>query len=40
VEYLQLSNEKKDSLRLYMQIFKLPLLDLVYGDGDQGSQKM
>jgi hypothetical protein len=40
VEYLQLSDEKKDSLRLYMQIFTLPLMDLVYGDGDQASQRM
>ena len=29
IEYLQLSDEKKDSLRLYMQKFTLPLMDLV-----------
>jgi hypothetical protein len=40
VEYLQLSDEKKDSLRLYMQIFTLPLMDLVYGDGDQAAKRM
>lgn len=37
VEYLELSPEKKDSLRLYMQIFTLPLMNLVYGDGEQAS---
>lgn len=40
IEYLELSQEKRDSLRLYMQIFTLPLMDLVYGDGDQASHRM
>ena len=40
VAYLQLSDEKKDSLRLYMQVFTLPLMDLVYGDGDQAAKRM
>ncbi len=33
VEYLTLSAEKKDLLQLYMQVFTLPLMSLVYGDG-------
>lgn len=40
VEYLELSQEKRESLRLYMQIFTMPLMDLVYGDGDQASHRM
>lgn len=40
VSYLELSQEKKDSLRLYMQIFTLPLMDLVYGDGERASARM
>ena len=39
VEYLTLSAEKQDSLRLYMQVFTLPLMSLVYGDGEQQSGK-
>jgi len=40
LDYLKLSREKEDSLRLYMQIFTLPLMDLVYGDGDQAAGRM
>lgn len=39
VEYLQLSAAKQDSLRLYMQVFTLPLMNLVYGEGEQASRK-
>jgi hypothetical protein len=39
VEYLTLSAEKQDSLRLYMQVFTLPLMSLVYGDGEEQSGK-
>lgn len=39
LEYLQLSPEKQDSLRLYMQVFTLPLMNLVYGEGEQSSRK-
>tara|TARA_R110000868_G_scaffold43803_2_gene146948 strand:- start:10358 stop:11413 length:1056 start_codon:yes stop_codon:yes gene_type:complete len=35
VEYLQLSPEKQESLRAYMQVFTRPLLTLVYGEGDR-----
>lgn len=40
VECLTLSREKQDSLRIYMQIFTLPLLDLVYGDSDQAAGRI
>jgi hypothetical protein len=40
VEYLKLSPEKQDSLRLYMQIFTLPLMEVVYGDGEQAAGRM
>lgn len=39
IEYLTLSPEKQDSLRLYMQVFTLPLMNLVYGEGEQASRK-
>ena len=39
VEYLKLSPAKQDSLRLYMQVFTLPLMNLVYGEGEQASRK-
>jgi hypothetical protein len=38
VEYLQLSEEKKEALRLYMHIFTLPLINLVYGEGSTAAQ--
>ena len=38
VEYLQLSEEKKEALRLYMHIFTLPLINLVYGEGSSAAQ--
>lgn len=39
IEYLQLSKAKQDSLRFYMQVFTLPLMNLVYGEGEQASRK-
>ncbi len=39
VDYLRLSPEKKKSLHMYMRVFTLPLIDLVYGEGDTQAQK-
>ncbi len=40
VEYLRLSPEKDESLQLYMQVFTLPLMNLVYGEGEQASHRI
>lgn len=40
VSYLRLSPEKRKSLRMYMQVFTLPLIDLVYGQGDSAAQNV
>ena len=39
VDYLKLSEDKKQELRRYMQMFTLPLIDLVYGDGEGFAQR-
>lgn len=39
VEYLRLSDEKREALRLYMHIFTLPLINLVYGEASSAAQK-
>ena len=39
VDYLKLSPEKQESLRSYMQIFTLPLIESIYGDAENTVKK-
>lgn len=40
VSYLRLSPEKRRSLRMYMKVFTLPLIDMVYGEADSAAQNV
>lgn len=39
VEYLRLSEERREALRLYMHIFTLPLINLIYGESSNAAER-